>query len=259
MEVIIQPTPADCSRTAAAIFLDLLRRKPSAVLGLATGGTPLELYRLLLEANLDWSEVTTFNLDEYLGVPPEHPQSYHAYMWENLFAKINIRPDRVHLPDGMTQDVPGFCQGYEEAIRKAGGIDLQLLGIGTEGHIGFNEPGSSLSSRTRIKTLTPQTREDNARFFGDPDSVPFHVITMGIGTIMDARQTLLLAFGENKAKAVAAAVEGPITASQPASILQMHPRAIVCIDEAAASRLKRQDYYRWVYEQKPTWQKIAPL
>jgi glucosamine-6-phosphate deaminase len=257
MEVIIQPTPEKCSQIAAALVADLVRRKPAAVLGLATGSTPLKLYENLVAAGLDWSQVTTFNLDEYLGVPPEHPQSYHTYMWENLFTKVNIHPERIHLPDGMAADVPTFCRQYEEQIRAAGGIDLQLLGLGTEGHIGFNEPSSSLASRTRIKTLTQQTRADNARFFGDEDQVPYHVITMGIGTIMEARQTLLLAFGESKAEAVAAAVEGPITASNPGSILQMHPQAVVCLDDAAASSLERTDYYRWVYEKKPSWQRIG--
>ena len=155
----------------------------------------------------------------------------------------------------MAQDIPKFCAKYEEQIRAAGGIDLQVLGIGTDGHIGFNEPTSSLASRTRIKTLTQQTRKDNARFFGSEDSVPHHVITMGIGTIMEARQNLLLAFGANKARAIAEAVEGPITAINPASVLQMHPVTRLCLDAGCGSRLKRADYYRWVYDNKPEWQK----
>jgi glucosamine-6-phosphate deaminase len=157
----------------------------------------------------------------------------------------------------MAADVPAECARYEEAIRAAGGIDLQVLGIGTEGHIGFNEKSSSLASRTRIKTLTERTRTDNARFFGSADEVPMHVITMGVGTIMEARQVLLLAFGENKARAIADAVEGPITAMNPASMLQMHPVAKVLLDEAAATELHHREYYRWVYDHKPGWQRFV--
>lgn len=223
---------------------------------MATGGTPIPLYRELVAQNLDWSHITTFNLDEYIGVCAEHPQSYHAFMRENLFRHINIDPSRVHIPDGLAVDPESHCQAYEEEIRAAGGIDLQLLGIGTDDHIGFNEPTSSLASRTRIKTLTARTRQDNARFFGSEEAVPFHVITMGIGTILDARRVLLLAIGANKADAIAGAVEGPITAMNPASALQLHRSAILCIDEAAASKLQRLDYYRWVFENKPAWQRI---
>jgi glucosamine-6-phosphate deaminase len=232
------------------------------VLGLATGSTPLATYRELVrmhrEEGLDFSGVTTFNLDEYVALPPEHPQSYHAFMDEHFFRHVNVPRDRIHIPHGMARDVPAECARYEEAIRAAGGIDLQLLGIGTDGHIGFNEPSSSLASRTRIKTLTERTRADNARFFdGDLDKVPFHCITMGVGTIMDARQVLMLAFGGKKAKAVAEAAEGPITAMNPASVLQMHPVAKCIVDEDAAGKLARGDYYRWVYSHKPEWQRIA--
>lgn len=259
MEIIIQPTPEAASAVAARIVSRLLQEKPDAVLGLATGSTPLSLYRELVrlhrEGNLDFSRVTTFNLDEYLGLEPEHPASYHTFMREHFFQHVNVRADNTHIPDGLTKDVPAFCARYEDQIRAAGGIDLQVLGIGTDGHIGFNEPGSSLASRTRIKTLTAQTRRDNARFFGGEDKVPHHVITMGVGTVMDARQCLLLAFGAGKARAVAGAVEGPITTMNPASILQMHPVVKVCLDEAAASELKKTDYYRWTYDNKPDWQK----
>jgi len=254
MEIIIQPTADAATQVAARIIEKLLREKPDAVLGLATGSTPLPLYQALIAMNLDWSKVTTFNLDEYIGLPREHPQSYHSFMWENLFQHVNIQEANVHIPDGNAKDIPFFCRQYEEQIQAAGGIDLQLLGIGTDGHIGFNEPTSSLASRTRIKTLTQQTCKDNARFFGSEAEVPKHVITMGIGTIMEARQNLLLAFGANKSKAIAEAVEGPITSINPASVLQMHPVAKVCIDEPAASQLKRADYYRWVYDNKPDWQ-----
>lgn len=254
MEIIIQETKDAAAEVAARIIAGLLRDKPGAVIGLATGSTPLPLYKRLIEMKLDWSEATTFNLDEYIGLPSEHPQSYHSFMWENLFRHTNIRKEHVHIPDGNTKDIPRFCKEYEENIQNAGGIDLQVLGIGTDGHIGFNEPTSSLASRTRIKTLTQQTIADNARFFGSAEQVPRHVITMGIGTIMEARQNLLLAFGESKAHAVAEAVEGPVTSINPASILQMHPVAKMCLDEGAASQLKRIDYYRWVYVNKPGWQ-----
>ena len=205
---------------------------------------------------LDWSRVRTFNLDEYLGLAPDHPQSYHHFMWENLFRHVNVRPENVHIPDGLAQDVPGFCADYEARIRAVGGIDLQLLGIGSDGHIGFNEPSSSLASRTRIKTLTQRTQADNARFFASAEEVPSHVITMGIGTIMEARTNLLLAFGDKKAQALAEAAEGPITAMNPASVLQLHPDARVCLDEAAATQLKRAEYYRWVFANKPQWQRV---
>ncbi|MFY8269578.1 MAG: glucosamine-6-phosphate deaminase [Terrimicrobiaceae bacterium] len=256
MEVIIQPDPAQATAVATKIIARLIAGRPDAVLGLATGGTPVQLYRSLIEQDLDWSRITTFNLDEYVGVAPEHPQSYHAFMEKNLFRHVNIRPQHTHIPDGMAHDIPAMCLSYEKKISDADGIDLQLLGIGSDGHIGFNEPSSSLASRTRIKTLTPLTRRDNARFFGNEEAVPFHVVTMGIGTIMEARHCLLLAFGENKADAIASAVEGPVAASNPASILQMHQTATLCIDEAAASKLQRASYYRWVFENKPAWQRL---
>jgi len=260
MEIIIQPDPETASRLAARVIVRLLRVKPDAVLGLATGSTPLLLYRELIRQHAageaDFRLVRTFNLDEYIGLAPEHAQSYHSFMWQNLFQHINIDPQNVHIPDGRAADVPAFCARYEEQIRAAGGIDIQVLGIGTDGHVGFNEPSSSLASRTRIKTLTVQTRRDNARYFGSEDQVPHHVITMGVGTVMDARQCLLLAFGIAKAPAIAAAVEGPITAMNPASILQMHPTAKVFLDEPAATALKRADYYQWVYTNKPDWQRL---
>jgi glucosamine-6-phosphate deaminase len=256
MEIIIQPTAEAASATAALMVARLLREKPDAVLGLATGSTPLSLYRELVQMKLDWSRVTTFNLDEYVGLTPDHPASFQRFMWENLFSRINIVKSNVHIPDGQAKDIPGFCLRYEQQIRVAGGIDWQLLGIGTDGHIGFNEPSSSLASRTRIKTLTQQTRADNARFFGGETAVPHHVITMGIGTILEARQLVLLAFGPDKARAVAEAVEGPITAMNPASILQLHPVAKIVLDEPAAAHLRKADYYRWVYDNKPHWQKV---
>jgi glucosamine-6-phosphate deaminase len=261
MEIIIQPTPEAASVIAARIIARLIRQKPTAVLGLATGSTPLATYRELIrlhrEDGLDLSGVTTFNLDEYVGLPPEHGQSYHAFMQENLFRYVNISPARTHIPNGMAKDVPAECARYEAAIRTAGGIDLQLLGIGSDGHIGFNEPTSSLASRTRIKTLTERTRQDNARFFhGDIAQVPLHCITMGVGTIMESRMVVLLAFGANKAQAIAEACEGPITAMNPASVLQMHRTAKVVMDEPASADLRKRDYYRYVYDNKPEWQRL---
>jgi glucosamine-6-phosphate deaminase len=255
MEVIIQPGAEAATRVAAKIFADTIRHNPSAVLGLATGHTPLQLYRQLVEMNLDWSRITTFNLDEYVGIPPEHPQSYHAFMREHLLRHINICPENVNIPDGMASDIPASCERYERKIVAAGGIDLQLLGLGTDGHIAFNEPTSSLASRTRIKTLTRQTRKDNAVYFGSLEAVPFHVITMGIGTILEARHCVLLAFGSKKARAIAGAVEGPVSSMNPAATLQMHPKVTVCLDEEAAAKLKQKDYYIWALENKPDWEK----
>ena len=256
MEIIIQPTAEAATKIAARFMAKVIREKPTSVLGLATGGTMEPLYRDLAAMKLDWSKLTTFNLDEYIGISPLHPQSYHSFMSEKLFQRVNISIPNVHIPDGLAKDVPLACEHYEQKITAAGGIDLQLLGIGTSGHIGFNEPTSSLASRTRIKTLTPQTRKDNARFFERLEEVPFHVITMGIGTILESRHCVLLAFGKNKAHAVAGMVEGAITAMNPASALQLHPKVTVFLDEESAAELKMKDYYRWVYEQKPDWQKV---
>ncbi|MEN7972876.1 MAG: glucosamine-6-phosphate deaminase [Verrucomicrobiota bacterium] len=262
MEIIINKDAQTGSCAAARVVARLVKEKPNAVIGLATGSTPLTLYKELIrmhkEEGLDFSEVRTFNLDEYIGLPADHEQSYRRFMNENLFSQINIKMENTHVPDGMAEDVPAFCAAYEQAIVDAGGIDLQVLGIGSDGHVGFNEPTSSFASRTRIKTLTQQTVADNARFFdGDESQVPHHCITMGIGTIMDARMNIMLAFGANKAEAVAATVEGPLAAIMPASILQQHPNAKVFIDEEAAADLKLADYYQWVYNGKPDWQKDA--
>lgn len=256
MEIIIQNNPDAAAKLAARLVAALIRQKPAAVLGLATGSTPLRLYRELINLKLNWQKLVTFNLDEYVGILPEHPQSYQSYMWENLFRHVNLRAKNANLPDGMASDIPAFCDRYERKIAAVGGIDLQLLGIGTEGHIGFNEQTSSLASRTRIKTLTQRTRRDNARFFGRDENVPHHVITMGIGTILEARHCLLLAFGKNKARAIADAVEGPITSMNPASALQQHARTTVVLDEEAASKLKLKSYYCYVYAHKPEWQKL---
>lgn len=255
MEIIIQPDALTATRLAAGLLGALIQRQPAAVLGLATGGTMEQLYLELAAQKRDWSRIRTFNLDEYVGLPAHHPQSYHHFMQDKLFRHTNLNPAHTRIPNGLAADIPAECAAYEQEIRAAGGIDLQLLGIGTTGHIGFNEPTSSLASRTRIKTLTAQTRADNARFFGGEAEVPHHVITMGIGTILETRHCVLLAFGAKKARAVAGMVEGPITALNPASALQLHPQVTVFLDEPAAAELQMRDYYRWVYEQKPAWQK----
>ena len=260
MEVIIQPDQEAASALAAALVARLVADKPDAVIGLCAGNTPLLLYRELIrrhrEEKLDFSRVTTFNLDEYVGIPPNHPASYGAFMQNHLLAGINVDPSRSHSPDGLADNILQSCELYEDLIKRSGGIDLQLLGIGVDGHLGFNEPSSSLASRTRIKTLTERTRSDNARPFGKKELVPRHVVTMGLGTILDARHCLLLAFGFGKASAVAKMVEGPVAAAVPASVLQLHPRVRVIIDEEAASQLRLADYYRAVYEGKPEWQAI---
>ncbi len=241
MLVILKDNYDAMSREAALIVVDRLRKKPNLVLGLATGSTPLGLYKELIrmhvDEGLDFSKVVTFNLDEYVGLSPRHDQSYQYFMRENLFKHINIPQQNIHLPDGMAQDIDGFCDWYEAEISKAGGIDLQVLGIGPNGHIAFNEPGSSLGSRTRIKTLTENTMRANARFFKDLLEVPKYAITMGVGTIMDSRELLLLANGAGKADAIRAAVEGPLTGQCPASIIQLHRKTFVILDREAGSDL----------------------
>jgi glucosamine-6-phosphate deaminase len=245
--VIIEPGPESVGRRAARFVADLVRRKPDCVLGLATGGSPLGLYRELArlhrEEGLDFARVTTFNLDEYVGLGPTHPGSYRAFMQEHLFAQINVPAERIYVPDGRALDFEAYCQQYEQRIKDAGGIDLQVLGIGSDGHIAFNEPGSSLGSRTRLKTLTLETVRDNARFFGGEDKVPRLAVTMGVGTILESRRCLLLAMGPGKATAIRDAVEGPITAQVTASALQLHREVLAVIDEAAARLLVRRDYY----------------
>jgi glucosamine-6-phosphate deaminase len=200
---------------------------------------------------VDFSHVTTFNLDEYVGLPINHPQSYHHFMFENFFKHVNIPPQNIHIPSGTTNNYRAFCDWYENRIKECGGIDLQILGIGTDGHIGFNEPTSSLRSRTRLKTLAETTISDNSRFFNHRDDVPIYAITMGVGTILDARRCMLLASGKNKAAAVAGAVEGPMTSMNTASALQLHPSTKVYVDEEAAAQLKMRDYYDWVQKKKP--------
>ncbi|NLE57974.1 MAG: glucosamine-6-phosphate deaminase [Planctomycetes bacterium] len=259
MEVIITKTADEASALAADVIERKLMTKPTSVLGLATGSTPLGLYKELVkrhrERGLDFSKVTTFNLDEYIGLSPTHPQSYRYFMNENLFKHINVPSSSIHVPYGLADSVLEFCAWYEAEIERSGGIDIQVVGIGGDGHIAFNEPGSSLGSRTRLKTLTEQTIRDNARFFSSMDEVPRFAITMGVGTILEAKQIIMLAFGASKADIIAEAVEGPITAQVTASALQLHRDVIVLVDQAAGAKLKRADYYRWIYEQK---KRLAP-
>ena len=244
MLLYIKKDAEEVARESARIVAELVRKKPNCVLGFATGSTPLGLYGELIRMHryegLDFSKVTTFNLDEYVGLPPSHSQSYHYFMWDNLFKHINVEARFVHIPMGMADDVEQHCEWYEQQIEHYGGLDLQILGIGANGHIAFNEPGSSLGSRTRIKTLTGTTREANARFFKKTEEVPTLAITMGVGTIMDAKSLLLLATGAGKADAIHATCEGPITARWPATIVQMHRHATVIVDQPAASKLELQ-------------------
>jgi glucosamine-6-phosphate deaminase len=251
MEIVILPTPEEVVQFGSEIVIKQVHRKPDSVLGLATGATMEGVYSRL--RHLDLSQVTTFNLDEYVALSHDDPCSYAAYMKRHLFEYTPVK--KAHLLDGTAEDVPAHCANYEAAIRESGGIDLQLLGIGTDGHIAFNEPGSSLVSRTRLKILTKATRKANAKHFALRDKVPPYVLTMGVGTIMEARHCLLLTYGPHKAKAVAGAVEGGISAFCPASALQMHPKCTFVMDEEAASELQLKDYYKSVFELKPEWMK----
>jgi len=259
MEVTIANSYEEMSIISARLIAKEIKRKHDLVLGLATGDTPIGTYQQLVKIyqteGLDFSKVTTFNLDEYLGLPPVHKNSYNFFMWDNLFKHINITPSNVYVPQGHTEDPEEFCQWYEEQIRKAGGIDLQILGIGGDGHIAFNEPGSSFASRTRVKALYEQTIIDNSRFFERVEDVPRFAITIGIGNILEARKVLLIANGKRKADVVAQFIEGPVTCQITASALQLHSYVNVVLDQDAASRLKRIEYYNWVRDNKHLVQK----
>jgi glucosamine-6-phosphate deaminase len=253
MLVVIKKDYQEVSREAARIVAGAVRANPRIILGLATGSTPLGLYQELIAlyraGNLDFSHATSFNLDEYLGLPASHPQSFHFFMKQKFFSQVNLPPGNAHIPDGtISGDYAAYCARYELTIKAAGGIDLQILGIGRNGHVGFNEPTSSLASRTRLKALSRETVEDNRHFFSDQSEMPKCAITMGIGTILDSRRVLLLASGRSKAAAVAKAIEGPITSSVSASALQLHPDVTFLIDEEAAYSLTQRDYYRHVLE-----------
>ena len=261
MEVVIRQDSRMLGEIAADAVESLLRRKPGAVLGLATGSSPLTTYDALAArceaGRVSFGQARGFTLDEYVGLPADHPQRYRNVIDAAFVSRVDFAPGAVDGPDGLSTDIPSACTRYEEAIRQAGGVDLQILGIGTDGHIAFNEPGSSLASRTRIKTLTRQTRLDNARFFdGDINLVPTHCLTQGLGTIMEARHVVLLADGRSKAEAVHHLVEGPVSAMWPATILQHHRHVTVLVDDAAAQRLQLADYYRETYDSKPEWQDL---
>lgn len=259
-EIVIVPSREEAGKLVADAILDLISQKADAVLGLATGSTPLPVYNALAARvtaeGIDLSRVRGFALDEYVGLPEGHPESYRAVVTREVVEPLGLTPSLVHVPSGDPESIQTAGAEYESAITAAGGIDLQILGVGTVGHIGFNEPGSSLASLTRVKTLAVQTRQDNARFFNSLDEVPIHAITQGLGTILRARHLVLLAFGEGKAAAIAAGVEGPVSSAHPSSVIQLHPRATVVLDEAAASQLKDIDYYRHAWENKPAWQGV---
>lgn len=253
-EIVIVADAEAAGDLAADAVLRRLSRATTPTWGVATGSTPLSTYRAMAARDHDLSGVRAFALDEYVGLPAGHPESYRAVLDRELVHPLGLNTEKVHVPDGSHEGLESAGDRYEREIADAGGIEVQILGIGTDGHVGFNEPGSSLASRTRVKTLTEQTRQDNARFFDSPDDVPRHCVTQGLGTISRARHLILLAFGEGKAAAIAAAVEGPVTAAVPGSIIQLHPSVTVFVDEAAASRLAHADYYRHAYENKPRWQ-----
>ena len=254
MEVILASDYEEMSKTAAAIVARAIHKKHDLALGLATGDTPVGVYQMLIkqhtEHGLDFSKVRSFNLDEYVGLDPVHENSYNQFMWDNLFRHINIDIGNVYVPKGDTEDPEEFCAWYEQQIEKAGGIDLQVLGIGRDGHIGFNEPGSSFASRSRVKALYTDTIEDNARFFKNIEDVPRFAITMGIGTILEAKKILLIANGSNKAEVCAQFIEGPVTSQITASALQLHSDVTIVLDNEAAKHLKRKDYYNWVRDNK---------
>ena len=255
MKVAIVKTPEEGSELAAKIFIDQVKQNPKTVLGLATGSTPVKMYKLLAAANkageVSFKDCQSFNLDEYLGLAPTHDQSYHYFMKTELFDHIDIDQAKTHVPDGEATDIKASCQAYEDAIKAAGGIDIQLLGIGSDGHIAFNEPGCSLACRTHSQVLTQQTIQDNARLFfnGKIEEVPTQAVTMGIGSIMDARKVVLLAFGAGKQDAIQGLVEGPVTSQCPCSALQYHNDCIVICDEAAAGKLKNIEYYKYIFSQ----------
>ncbi len=257
MEVIIRPDADAATDLVARLIERAVRHKPDLTLGLATGRTMESLYARLVadygRGLIDFSCVTTFNLDEYIGLPEEHPCSYRSYMDRLFFAQVNIRRENTHVPDGMAEHIAAACIRYERLIATAGGIDLQLLGVGRTGHIGFNEPLSAMFSRTRAKALTPGTIAQNSPLFPSPEQMPRRAITMGVGTILEAKRCVLLSTGAEKADIVAQAIEGPVTSMISATALQLHPHCTVVLDEDAASKLTQQEYYRWLFENEPEW------
>lgn len=261
MEVIIQPHAAAIAPIVADAVQALLKRKPDAVLGLATGSSPLAVYDELASrcsaGLVSFARARAFMLDEYVGLGADHEQLYRNVIEKDFVSRVDLPTEAVQGPNGLAENLTEVCQAYDAAIAEAGGADLQILGLGTDGHIAFNEPGSSLASRTRIKTLTAQTRADNARFFNnDIDAVPTHCLTQGLATIMSAHHLVVVATGRGKAEAVHHLAEGAVSAMWPATILQHHPHVSVLIDGAAASRLQLADYYRQTYSLKPDWQQL---
>ncbi len=261
MEILIQESATDATNLATWLIAERLRAKPNLVLGCATGRTMEAIYAQLVklhqEEGLDFSQCSTFNLDEYVGLRADDERSYHHYMRQHLFSKVNIKIENTHLPNGAAPDLKVEAKRYETAISAAGGIDLQLLGLGESGHIGFNEPLSALMSRTRDKALAPLTLRQNAEFFGGAEHVPKCALTMGVGTILEAKEILMMVTGKKKAEILAKATEGPITAMISATALQLHSNCKVIVDEEAASLLKGQAYYRWIFEHEPEWQKVS--
>ncbi len=256
MKIVIRENEEACIDVASNIFISLIRNNRKAILGLATGNTPIKIYQKLIveyKNGLDFSKITTFNLDEYVGLDPKNERSFHYFMWKNLFRHVNINESNIHLLNGLAEDLKQECLKYESTIEEKGGIDLQLLGIGQNGHIGFNEPTGSLSSKTWIKILSKNTLLNN---FGTVEDVPRHAITMGVGTIMQSKECLLVAFGMKKARAIRDMIEGPLTSLCPASMLQMHPNVTVVIDEAAASELQLRNHYIWIEENRLDWQQM---
>ncbi|WP_029688345.1 glucosamine-6-phosphate deaminase [Thermoanaerobacter sp. A7A] len=245
MKVIITVNYDEMSKKAAEIVKKQIKEKPNTVLGLATGSTPLGMYKHLIEmykrGEIDFSNVITFNLDEYIGLSPDHPQSYHYFMFHNFFNHINIKKENVHIPNGIAEDLEEECRKYEEEIEKAGGIDLQILGIGVNGHIGFNEPEESIETKTHVVTLTEDTINANKRFFKSAEEVPRKAITMGLGSIMKAKKIVLLASGKNKAEAIKETIKGQLTTKVPATVLALHPDVTIIIDKEAASLIPDED------------------
>lgn len=261
MEVVILPTPDAVAKYVADHIAAVVASRPAPVLGLATGSSPLGVYAELVSrhraGSLSFAHASAFLLDEYIGLPAGHPESYRMFIETHFSGLVDMEPGNVHVPGAgaVGADIADACAAYEADIRAAGGVDVQILGIGADGHLGFNEPTSSLASRTRVKTLTEQTRHDNARFFASLDEVPRHVVTQGLGTILDARHLVLIATGQSKAAPIARAVEGPLTSMCPASVIQLHPTATVVVDDAAAAELALADYFRTTFANKPSWQK----
>ena len=260
MEILIRDSLESGAKVGARVVKKIIKSNNRTVLGLATGDTPLRMYHELIRMNesgeLSFKNCTTFNLDEYVGLSREDERSYFYYMMSNLFDHVDIDKKNVYLPDGNAEDLREACRKYEQQIKDAGGIDLQVLGIGGNGHIGFNEPTGSFASRTWVKILSEQTIHDNSMYFDKQEEVPRHVVTMGIATIMESRHCLLLANGAKKADAIRKMIEGPISASCPASILQMHPRVTIVLDEEAAYLLTFKDHYKWVEKNKLDWQQF---